>query len=143
MTSSPHSFRRASLALGAAFGLIAASTAFAAGPAAPADAQARYKKEVEVCNTGKSNQDRATCLREATNALAEAKRARLDNGQSSAELRANAMARCDLQPAADREACRARAKEDGIVSGTPQAGGVLREHVEVQTIVPARPAGQN
>lgn len=140
MMSTSHSLRRNGLALCATFGLLAASTAWAATPAPSADAQARYNKEVEVCNTGKSNQDRATCLREATNALAEAKRQRLDNGQSSAELRANAMARCDAQPASDRDACRARAREAGVVSGTPAAGGVLREHVEVETIVPARPA---
>lgn len=139
MTSSRHPLRRIAFTLGATFGLCAASAAWAAGPA-PVDAQARYNKEVEICNTGKSNQDRATCLREATNALAEAKRQRLDNGESRTDLRANALARCEVQPAADREACRARAREDGVVSGTPSAGGVLREHVEVETIVPARPA---
>ena len=139
MNSTP-SMRRSALTLCATIALLAASAAQAAAPAAPLDAQARYKKEVEVCNTGKSNQDRATCLREANNALDEAKRQRLDNGQSKAQLRANALARCDVQPAADQEACRARARADGVVSGTPAAGGVLREHVEVETIVPAAPA---
>ena len=134
MYSSLRSLRHATLALCASTVLLAA--AHAAGPVAPADAQARYQKEVAVCNTGKSNQDRATCMKEAGAARDEAKRQRLESGQSPATLRANALARCEVQPPADREACRARIEGAGTASGTPASGGIYRELVQREVIVP-------
>ena len=102
----------------------------AASAAAANDVDARYRQEVQACNSGQSHQDKATCLKEAGAAREEGRRQRLESGQSSSTLRANALARCDAQPAADREACRARIEGDAKISGSATQGGVLREHVQ-------------
>jgi hypothetical protein len=47
------------------------TTLAAADNTVSADAQARYQQERAVCLSGQSNQDRATCLREADAALAD------------------------------------------------------------------------
>lgn len=116
------------LALGAGLGL----SAQAAGPSA-ADANAAYRQEVARCNSGQSQEDRATCLKEARNAHADALRGRLDNGQQ-ANYEANAVARCDRLPPGDKADCVARMHGQGTVSGSVEAGGIYREMV---TEVPA------
>ncbi len=117
----------------AAVGLmVAVSYALAATPSADDKAeQARYEKERAVCMNGKSNQDQATCLKEAGAAREEAKRGQLNDGQ--VRYRKNQLERCDTLPPNDKEECRARIKH-GEVSGTPEAGGVIRE---LRTTVPA------
>jgi hypothetical protein len=45
--------------------LMLASGALAAAPSAATEAQARYREDIKVCNSGQSNQDRATCRLEA------------------------------------------------------------------------------
>ncbi len=66
--------------------------------------------EVQACKTGQTQQDRATCLREARNAQAAGQRGALDNGASAeAQYEANAKARCDVfKDAEDKAACEAR-----------------------------------
>ena len=126
------------LALGAALALLGATAAMAR-PAEPAlaEAQARYQKEMASCSNGSSNQDKATCQREARNALAEFKRGQLDNGD--ARFRKNARQRCDALQGDDRAACLSRARGEGAVSGSVAGGGLLRESV---TVVPASPVPQ-
>ncbi len=92
------------------------------------EAQQRYQQERAHCLSGQSNQDRATCLREAAAARQEARRNRLDTG-SSASLEANATARCQAQPAADRAACVARVTGAGSTQGSVEAGGLIRQAV--------------
>ena len=58
------------------------STVTAAGPGS--DAQSRYEKDRAACMSGNSNQDRATCLREAGAALVEARRDGLTTTDSTA-----------------------------------------------------------
>lgn len=120
----------------AAVGLmVAVSYALAATPSADDKAeQARYEKERAVCLSGKSNQDQATCLKEAGAAREEAKRGQLNDGP--VQYRKNQLERCDKLPPNDMEECRARIKH-GEVSGTPEAGGVIRE---LRTVVPAEAA---
>ena len=48
--------------------------------------EATYRYEREKCLSGRTHQDRATCLKEAGAALAEARRGRLDNGVSERQL---------------------------------------------------------
>ena len=103
-------------------------------PVAP-DAQARFNKEMAVCKEGRSNQDQATCEREARNALADAKKGVLDNGD--ARFRKNARARCEALQGDDRKDCLSRARGEGAVEGSVAAGGTL---TETTTIVPAKPA---
>lgn len=112
--------------------LLCASAALAAPPGA-AEAQARYRQDMAICNSGQSNQDRATCRREARNALAAAKRGEL-NGDSS-EYQHNAMQRCAAHQGADRSDCEARMRGQGSVEGSVADGGILRESV---TTIPVK-----
>ena len=110
----------------------------AASPAANADdlvdAQARYRQDMAACNDGKSNQDVATCRLEARNALAEAKRGRL-NDASSAQYQQNALRRCEVHQGDDRSACEARMRGEGRSEGSVESGGILREIV---TVIPGK-----
>ncbi len=103
--------------------LVVTLTANAATPAA--EAQARYVQERAACMNGQSNQDRATCLKEAGAALKEAKAGRLQHGQP--DYAANAMRRCDGLPGDQRDLCQRRMQGEGKVSGSVRDGGVLRE----------------
>jgi hypothetical protein len=98
--------------------------AWAAGNKGMSEAQKRYNEERARCLSGQTNQDRATCLREAGAALQDARRNRLDTG---ANFEANATARCNAQPAADREACVQRIIGAGSAKGSVEAGGVIRQ----------------
>jgi hypothetical protein len=81
--------------------------------------------------SGASNQDRATCLREAGAALQEARR----GGLSGGDLDRNRTQRCAALPAQDREDCTMRMDGQGTTSGSVMQGGVLRE---LERPVPAR-----
>ena len=118
--------------------VLAAGSALAATPPANSAAQARYQQERAVCLNGQSNQDRATCLREANAALAEAKRDGLDSG--GANLIDNQRKRCDRLSGDERSACSARMQGAGSTSGSVAGGGILRELVTVQPAAPAAPA---
>ena len=97
------------------------------------DAQARYRQDRAACMSGQSNEDRATCLREAGAALQAAKRGRLGDDQGSYEQ--NRLLRCDRVPARDREDCVRRMNGEGIVKGSAESGGTYRE---LRTTVPAQ-----
>jgi hypothetical protein len=97
------------------------------------EAQALYKQERAACMSGQTNQDRATCLKEAGAALQAAKRGDLGNGQAPFEQ--NLLSRCDRQPPGDREDCLRRMKGEGTTSGTAESGGIYRE---LRTTVPAK-----
>jgi hypothetical protein len=112
----------ASLAACAAIVGLASASAFARAPDA---AQSRYEAERAVCMHGLSNQDKATCLKEASAALAEARRGRLA-GSAERELEQNRLARCNAQSGADRDDCVMR-MQAGTTSGSAQGGGMLRE----------------
>ena len=105
----------------AAFAAIAL-TATAAAVAGTSQAQRQYQRDRAACMSGASNQDRATCLKEAGAALAEAKR----GGLGSGDLARNRTARCDGLPAADRDDCILRMNA-GTTTGSSQQGGILRE----------------
>ena len=104
---------------------------------APADANARYTRDRAKCLSGESNQDRATCLREAGAAREAAKRGGLDD--HGARYRKNAKQRCDVLTGDEQRDCIARMKgaSNSSASGSAQAGGIIRETV---TLVPADPA---
>jgi hypothetical protein len=93
------------------------------------DNSGSYQQEVQACLTGKTQQDQATCMKEARNAQADKKRGLLDNGGA---LAANAQARCDVLAGEDRAACQARMMGYGNVEGSVAGGGVIRE---VETVV--------
>jgi hypothetical protein len=114
------------IASAATLALFIASPAWSAGKAAASAAQQQYQQERQHCLSGQSQQDRATCLKEAQSAYQEARKASLGS-QSTGELSRNATQRCDAQPAADRAACVDRLTQPGATSGNIKAGGLIRE----------------
>jgi len=111
--------------------------ALAATEATPPSAAMRYQQERAVCLSGQSHQDRTTCLSEAGAAFAEAKRGRLDDGNTQFEL--NALKRCAALPEGDRPACVARMQGQGSTSGSVAGGGILREIVTTEPAPPPAP----
>lgn len=83
-----------------------------------------YQQERAACMDGSSQQDRATCLREAAAARGEAKRGHLTESTSYEE---NATARCNVLPPSDRQDCIKRIHGQGTVSGSVESGGIYRE----------------
>lgn len=119
----------AACALGAC---LATPAVYAAGNgAAQADIEARYKLDVQRCNAGQTNQDKATCLQEAGAARDEANRHRLINGNPSYEQ--NQTQRCNGLPSGAREDCLLQmsgqntATQSTTTQGSISSGGVLRE----------------
>lgn len=110
--------------------LTAGSTVLAA--TAKSEAQVRFEQERAACLSGQSHQDRATCLKEAGAAYAQARRG--DNSNSTGiDYQANAVARCNAQTMpADRDACVLRMQGQGKVQGSVHGGGLIRE---IETIV--------
>jgi hypothetical protein len=107
---------------------LSTAAAWAASASTPtnADIEARYRLDVERCNTGQTNQDKATCLREAGAARDEARRNRLTNANESYQQ--NETARCQALPADQREDCMLQMSgQNTTTQGSVGAGGILRE----------------
>ncbi|PUA18766.1 hypothetical protein [Glaciimonas sp. PCH181] len=94
------------------------------------DAKAAYQKQRTACLNGTSNEDRATCLREAGAALEAARKGQLNDTQ--AEYKKNRLDRCNALPERDRPDCLQRMKADGVVEGSAESGGILRESVTTE-----------
>lgn len=121
MTLAPVLLAAAAAALSAAMLVLNPAEAAELSPAA------RYQQERAVCLNGQSNQDRATCLKEAGAAFAEGQR----GGLATRDAAANVTQRCQALPAAERGDCLAR-MQDGTgssTSGSVAAGGIYRETV--------------
>ncbi len=128
--------RKSLLSYGAAALLaVTAATAQVATGTTGIDASGSFQQELNACMTGKTQQDRDTCLREARNAQSDKKRGVLDN--AGAQYDSNAAARCDVLAGEEKAACQARVMGYGNTTGSVAGGGVLRE---VETVVV--PAGQ-
>ena len=78
-------------------------TKTAAAPSQSSAAQSRYQQERAVCLSGASHQDRATCLKEAGAARAEAQRGGL--GDSTEPYTDNQRKRCAQLPGSQRQDC--------------------------------------
>ena len=111
-------------------GLLAGGSAVGADGARQGGA-GTVAQERQNCMDGKTNQDRATCLREAGAARQESQRGNL---RDSADYGSNASKRCDTLPADQRADCERRTAGEGSVSGSVGSGGVVRELV---TPIPA------
>ena len=141
MQAAHHQFlqpaRAVRLVLLATLALCATVAALAAGKAdaaSPSQLLARYQQERALCEAGRSNQDRATCLREAGAAYAEAKRGGLDAAGGATSD--NQRKRCEPLTGDDRSACLARMQGQGSTSGSAQTGGILRELVTREPAAP-------
>jgi hypothetical protein len=108
--------------------LLCAGTAVHAAGTQEAQAQALYKSERAACLNGTSRQERSACLAEAGAALQAARQGRL-NVADAEQRQKNALARCDLQAAQDRNDCIRRMQGEGTTSGNAADGGILRELV--------------
>lgn len=117
-------------------GLGAVSAANAADGIANIASQAQYELEVQRCNSGQTNQDRAVCLQEAGAARDEAARKRLNDGQST-NYGNNAVDRCAKLPSSQRDDCMLQMRSPSTVKGSVESGGVLRETV---IPVPSQPS---
>jgi hypothetical protein len=115
--------RTGALALAAA-ALLASGAAVAA--AKVSEAQRQYNEDRAHCMSGQSNQDRATCLKEAGAAFQEAKRGGLSTG-TDADVSGNKTIRCETLPARDRKDCVMRMQGEGVARGNSQDGGIIRE----------------
>src|SRR5690606_30455948 len=90
------------------------------------DLQARYKEDIQRCETLTDPERQRTCRREAGAALQEARRNRLVTG--AADPSANATARCQRLPTAQRADCERLMTDSGAVQhGSVSGGGVIRE----------------
>lgn len=117
------------LALAAAVATTLVAAACAAHAADPTPQQ-RYQQQRQACLSGQSGQDRATCLREAGAALAEARRGTLSSGNGEADWQRNAAARCERHTdATERDACERIARGEGTQDGSVAEGGILYELV--------------
>jgi hypothetical protein len=111
-------------AAAAALLALGSSQVVAAGNAA-SEGELRYRQDMAQCNSGKSNQDSETCRREARNAREEARKGGLS--VPGAGLHNNALQRCSVHQGVDRSACEARMRGEGVVEGSVDSGGLLRE----------------
>jgi len=100
---------------------------------ADSSSQARYRSEMAVCESGRSNQDAATCRIEARNALAAARHGELTDPRG--QYRSNAQQRCAALEGVEYRACEARMRGEGSIEGSVSGGGILRENV---TVVPPK-----
>ena len=120
---SPQTTWRAQLAT-ALLSLLAGTAG--AAPKAPSASEEVYQQERAACLDGSSPQDRATCLKEAGAARAEARRGTLDNGERGGQLQRNALKRCAAVAVADRSDCERLAMGEGQRSGSVAAGAIVK-----------------
>jgi hypothetical protein len=113
--------------------LMLATSSLAAPSLTGAQSADTYLRERSVCDG--VLQDRSACLREAGAARYEAQRGGLTSAPPTS-YEQNALARCALQPPAERSACEARMRGTGTTSveGSVLGGGLIRETV---TPIPA------
>ena len=90
-------------------------------------AKARYQAEKTACIDGQSHQDSATCLKEASAALAESKTR--PARPAPVDYEQNALIRCKTLQGDERDACQRRIAGEGSSSGSVEGGGVLRQVV--------------
>ena len=89
--------------------------------------EAQYRQDIARCESGQTNQDLATCRREAAAALQEARRQGLLTHQDQS-LQTNSTSRCQALPANLREDCMVQMTQGGktSVQGSIAGGGILR-----------------
>lgn len=109
---------------------VSAATAQIASGTTGIDASGSTQREKAACNSGMTQQDYVTCMREANNAAADKRSGKLDN--AGAQFQGNALKRCDALNGDDRISCQARMLGYGSTSGSVAGGGVVRQ---VETVV--------
>ena len=128
-------YRAAGSALCLIFLGLAATATPAFAQSRPQPPNSQYQVERANCYNGRSNQDGATCLKEANAALDEDRKGKL--ATTGVPYQKNAALRCQALPAADKADCEKRMRGEGSVSGSVESGGILRE-LTVQAPVAAK-----
>ena len=118
-------------------GALFALPALAVDKSQQRQAEQRFQEERAVCNSGRSNQDRSSCLMEAQSAYAEARRGVLGDGETPQP--GNLSQRCQALSGDEQNDCMARMNGQGSTTGSAQGGGIYRElkTFKVQTPVAA------
>ncbi len=112
------------------FGAVTAASAQIASGTTGIDATGNAQSELAACNSGKTQQDRQTCMTEVRNANAARRAGKVDN--SGGRFKENALARCDVFQGEEQIACQARIAGYGDAAGSVAGGGVIRQ---VETVV--------
>ena len=116
-------------ALTAALAMTAATAQVASGTTG-IDNTGSAKSELAACNSGRTQQDRETCLLEVKNANEARRAGKVDN--AGGQFAANALARCNVLTGEDKLACEARVVGYGNPQGSVAGGGVL---TQIETVV--------
>lgn len=88
------------------------------------------QSELAACNSGRTQQDRETCLTEVKNANEARRAGKVDN--AGGQFSANALERCKVLSGEDKLACEARVVGYGNPQGSVAGGGVL---TQIETVV--------
>ena len=128
MTDVNHRIRAASSRLCLALLLLGSAAAQAQGAQDARQREREYQQDRQLCLSGQSNQDQATCLREA--GAVRQQNTAAQSQASAEEMAANALRRCDVFNGDARQSCLARMQGQGSVQGSAAAGGILRELTE-------------
>ena len=115
-------------------GALLSVSAFATDTTATSTSQSERAR----CESGQSNQDRATCLKEVGAAQGEARAGNLTGGAPAQ----NATDRCKALPASDQAACMGR-MNSGTSSGSAESGGIIREYRQTEVGTPSAPGTGN
>jgi hypothetical protein len=114
---------------------LGSASALAAGNTATNDPHARYQREGGACYAIKTFDERADCLSEA--GLHLAKSLPTPENELPDALARNALRRCEPLPEPDRKDCMARMQGQGTTTGSVAGGGIYRELVTREVVVPA------
>jgi hypothetical protein len=98
---------------------MSAATAQIASGTTGIDATGNAQSEMAACTSGRSQQDRATCITEVKNANAAKRAGKIDN--AGGQFRANVL------ESQDKAACEARVLGYGNPQGSVAGGGVVTE----------------
>ncbi len=112
------------------FGAVTVASAQIASGTTGIDATGNAQSELAACISGKTQQDRETCMTEVRNANAAKRAGKVDN--SGGSFRQNALSRCDVFQGEEQIACQARVVGYGDAAGSVAGGGVLKQ---VETVV--------
>ena len=94
------------------------------------DTSGNAKSEMAACTTGRTQQDKQTCMKEVRNANQAKRAGQIDNAGSQFE--ANALKRCNSLEGDDKASCVARVLGYGKPQGSVAGGGVV---TEIETVV--------
>jgi hypothetical protein len=133
LSSKSHSLRlaaRVTAFLLLSVGALTAVSAQIASGTTGIDATGNAQSELAACVSGKTQQDRETCMTEVRNANAAKRAGKVDN--SGGRFKENALARCDVFKGEEQIACQARIVGYGDAKGSVGGGGVIRQ---IETVV--------